>query len=89
MVIVQHQGKIAGLQPEMAVHNVGTRNVVGEQQAIVKSLTISFSIARIDMLASRRMVIELERLSIMLKFMAWFSAFVTIGFIVLMVFDYG
>jgi hypothetical protein len=25
----------------------------------------------------------------MLKFMAWFSAFVTIGFIVLMVFDYG
>jgi len=25
----------------------------------------------------------------MLKFMAWFSAFVTIGFIVLLVFDYG
>jgi hypothetical protein len=31
LVIAQHQGKIAGLQPEMAVHNVGTYNVVGEQ----------------------------------------------------------
>ena len=29
------------------------------------------------------------KVNYVLKFMAWFSAFVTIGFIVLMVFDYG
>ena len=31
-----HQGKIAGLQQEMAVHNVEMHNVVGNQQEIVK-----------------------------------------------------
>ena len=59
LVIDHPQGRIADLQPEMVDQNVGTHNVVGKQEAIVKSLTISFSIARIDLLASRRIVIEL------------------------------
>ena len=36
LVFVHHQEKIAGQQSEMVVHNVETRNVLGNQQEIVK-----------------------------------------------------
>jgi hypothetical protein len=36
MVFAHHLEKIASLQPEIVVHNVETRNVLGNQQEIVK-----------------------------------------------------